>query len=636
MIRLWSLFGRRKTLMTDIYVNGAKIRLDPSKSVGKGGEADIYDIGKGLVVKVFKPPNHPDFEGLPNEQQNARERLLVHQKKLRVFPQNLPERVVAPIDLALDQSGKILGYTMRFLGKSEVLMRYSERRFREAGVPNDLVVSIFKDLFKTVQLIHGQDVVLGDFNDLNILVSGTEANMIDADSYQFKGFLCKVFTARFVDPLLCDPKGDRLSLIRPYVKEADWYAFSVMLMQCLLYVDPYGGVYRPKVQSKNIPHDARPLHRITVFNPEVRYPKPAIPYDRLPDELLQYFHEVFEKDHRGEFPGKLLENLVWHKCAECATEHARRVCPNCAQVAPAAIKEVTVVRGNVTATRLFKTRGIILHATHQGGKLRFLYHENGEFKREDSSKVMQGDLDPQLRFRIKNASTLIGKDQEVVTITPGEPLDRFSVGSYGILPIFDTNENARYWINGSTLMRDGLLGPERIGDVLANQTLFWVGPNFGFGFYRAGGLHVSFVFDAKSKGINDSVKMPPIRGQLIDATCIFTDKLCWFYAAFQTGGETIYQCTVLKVDGTLVATEEARASDASWIAPVRGACGAGNILLVPTDEGIVRVEPVNSRIVVTKTFPDTEPFVDLNSSLHVSPSGLFVVTKNEITQLKIQ
>ncbi len=61
-----------------------------------------------------------------------------------------------------------------------------------------------------------------------------------------------------------------------------------MLMQSLLFVGPYGGVYRPTDKKKTVLHDARPLKRITVFDPEVRYPKPARPYNMLPDDLLGY------------------------------------------------------------------------------------------------------------------------------------------------------------------------------------------------------------------------------------------------------------------------------------------------------------------------------------------------------------
>ncbi len=55
----------------DVYINGKKINLSPQKTIGKGGEADIFDIGNGQAAKIFKQPNHPDYQGQPFAQQAA-------------------------------------------------------------------------------------------------------------------------------------------------------------------------------------------------------------------------------------------------------------------------------------------------------------------------------------------------------------------------------------------------------------------------------------------------------------------------------------------------------------------------------------------------------------------------------------
>jgi len=82
---------------------------------GSGGEAEVYDIG-GVVLKVFKAPDHPDHLR-PEDREAAKRRIDEHQRKLVQFPQNLPARVVVPRELARDASGKIVGYTMQFLEK---------------------------------------------------------------------------------------------------------------------------------------------------------------------------------------------------------------------------------------------------------------------------------------------------------------------------------------------------------------------------------------------------------------------------------------------------------------------------------------------------------------------------------------
>lgn len=337
----------------EVYVDDKKILLDPKKSVGQGGEADVYDIGNDKALKVFKHPAHPDFANSPKEQEAARARIREHSEKLRLFPKNLPKRVVIPEELATDKSGaQIIGYTMRLIKDAEVLMRYTDRNFRQGAATNEKIIKIFRDLYSTISNTHKERVIIGDFNDLNILIVGEEAYIIDADSFQFGKFFARMFTAKFVDPLLCDPRAASPVLIKPHNYNSDWYAYNVMLMEAILFVHPYGGVYRPKDPLKRVPHEARSLRRITVFNPEVRYPKPAVPYTVLSDDLLHHFHMVFEKDTRGEFPVTLIEQIRWTKCVACGTEHARILCPVCAHIAPAAIKEVIVVRGKVIAARI--------------------------------------------------------------------------------------------------------------------------------------------------------------------------------------------------------------------------------------------------------------------------------------------
>jgi tRNA A-37 threonylcarbamoyl transferase component Bud32/ribosomal protein L32 len=617
-----------------VYLGGNKLSLNPSKAIGSGGEADIFDIGGGLVLKVFKQPSHPDFTNMRIEQQIAEQRIREHQKKLPAFPKNLPSRVVSPLNLATNKNGShILGYSMKFLKGYEVILKYADRLYRQSGVSDEEVVETFKDLHNTVAGIHGAGVVIGDFNDLNIMVKNSEAYIIDADSFQFGRFLCQVFTEKFVDPLLCSKNEQRPMLIRKYNSNSDWYAFAVMLMQSLLFVGPYGGVYKPKDKSKRIPHSARPLKRITVFDPEVKYPKPAIRYEVLPDDLLQYFHQLFIEDKRGEFPSYLLNEINWTKCQKCGAVHAKRVCPVCSYYTPSAVVET--VRGNVICKRIFQTAGMIVFSTMQGGRLRYLYYDGKEFKREDNSVVIKGAIRPSMRFRIKSRGTIIGDGDRLFVLAPDGNTTKLAVDSAGTLSLFDANDQHLYWIDDGRLMRDDLLGPKYVGDVLSGRTLFWVGSDFGFGFYKAGNLNIGFVFDTNRSGINDSVKLPPMTGQLVDSTCYFAGNWCWFLYSMREKGITINRCVIVKSDGSVNQTAETREGDGSWLGSIRGKCAAGKFLLSATDEGIVKIEPDGNTLSVVKEFPDTEPFVDSGCHLFAGPSELFVVSRREIKTLRI-
>ena len=620
----------------DVWVHGKRLRLKPQQAIGKGGEADVFTLGNCQVLKLFKPPSHPDYTGQPHEQQQAEARLAEHQTKLPAFPSHVPERVMRPEALVTDRSGRtILGYTMRFLHGAAVLMRYAERRFRQAGVSHATVVTLFRDLHQTLCTLHRAGVVIGDFNDLNVLVLGTEVYLIDADSFQFGPFLCRVFTARFVDPLLCVPNATQLMLHQPHTVASDWYAFTVMLMQCLLFVGPYGGIYRPKDLAHRVPHEARPLHRITIFHPEVQYPKPAIPYSTLPDELLHYWHRVFDQDVREPFPLPLLDTLHWQQCSKCGTEHARSVCPQCTPAAPVAVKEVIRKRGAVTTRCLFHTSGLIVHTAMQDGALAWLYHEQGQLRREDGTAVLHGALDPQMSYRLCGHATLLGKDGLVITVAPGCAPERLRVDCIGSRPLFDANARTRYWTAQGQLLHDSPWGPVYIGDVLAGQTHFWVGQRFGFGLYCAGELSVAFLFDAERRGINDAIRLPPLRGHWIDARCVFTDTHCWLLVATQVQGKIVHRCVLLSAQGTVEATAQAEQYDGSWLGTLPGKDAAGSWLFAPTDEGIVRVEPQHGQLVQTRVFPDTEPYVDSACHLFAGQQGIYVIDRQNIYLLSI-
>ncbi len=63
---------------------------------------------------------------------------------------------------------------MPFLSGMEVLLRYGEKKFRESGgITDAMVTKIFRSLYETLTALHRAGVVIGDFNDLNVLVDPT-------------------------------------------------------------------------------------------------------------------------------------------------------------------------------------------------------------------------------------------------------------------------------------------------------------------------------------------------------------------------------------------------------------------------------------------------------------------------------
>ena len=552
-----------------VLVGNRRVTLDPSSAIGKGGEADVYDLGDGRALKIFKGPTHPDLRHSPAEQRLAKDRLATHQHKLRAFPGGLPDRVVAPGELALCTRGTtVVGYAMPLVVGADPLHRFADARFRsQAGVANRALAAL-RDLHLTLGALHRAGVVVGDLNDLNVLVAGTRAHIIDADSFQFGSYRCEMYTERFVDPLLCDPAASAPQLSRPHNPDSDWYAFAVMLMRSLLGVGPYGGVYRPADPARRVAQSARPLRRITIFDGEVLYPKPARPYRTLPDELIDYLRQVFEADCRGPFPPQLLDALRWTRCRACHTEHARLSCPACSASGAPKSRPAVAVRGGVTA--------------------------------------------------------------EVLTAGAAEIRSRLAQTW--------RNQHRGFVIVGGTLYRESdnpLLGRERGGDVLGEQTRFWVGDHFGVGFYAAGHLQVGFVFATDRGGLNDQVQLPPLRGSLVAAHAAVGRDRAWLFFVEQVRGRLCARCVVVGRGGELLASAESTDPE-HWTFAGATACAAGDYLFVATDEGIARVEVQGTGAAITREFPETEPFVDASTRLALHPRGLLAVGIEQVLLLTME
>ncbi|MCB9754283.1 MAG: hypothetical protein H6713_30445 [Myxococcales bacterium] len=639
----------RATRPRAVYLGRRRVKLDPARIVGQGGEAEVYALDGGLALKLFKQPDHPDFDGLPGQQAAAEQRLEEHQRKLPALlsETRLPAAVVAPRELATTRDGRrVLGYAMPLISGCEPLLRMADVTQRRAhGLTHARAgVDALRRLHEAVGEVHDRGWVLGDFNELNVLVGPAArpgVHLIDVDSFQLPGFPCALFTERFLDPLRCDGH-EQLVPVRPPTRDSDWYAFAVMAMRCAALVGPYGGVHKPRDPKDRVPSSRRPLRRLTVFHPDVRYPRPAIPYQHLPDELLHALVQWFVEDRRGVFPRAPLDALRWTRCDACGLEHARPNCPQCTARSPAIRRETSELRGTVLATTVATTRGPIVHveAEPDEERPRWLAREGDALRREDSRVVVRGALDPRAVVRLERAATLIGLGGQVIRFAEDGARERVAVDCVAGRPAFDARGGALYWAHGGLLYRRSALGPERVGAVLEGQTRLWVGPRFVFGFYRAGALCSGFIHPlrAGAGGLRDGVPLPPLRGRLLAADCVFTRARAWLRTTCELRGALHRSCAVIDERGQLLASVSVSAGDEApaWLTAAGSPCSAGEQVFAPTDDGVVRLELVGGRVLETRRFPDTAAYVDAATRLLITRRGLLAVSSRAITRLELR
>ncbi len=627
--------------MKTVYLNGQALRL--TKEIGAGQEAVVYDMGNGQVAKVYRLPNDPYYAQSPEEQHAAQIRISMHQKKLMAFPKGLPKNVIAPVHLLKDNQGVIVGFTMPFITGAETLLSYGDIQYRESkNISNNEIRDIFVNLHQTLTSLHNHGVVIGDFNDLNTLIKHQQAYIIDTDSFQFGHFLSTMYTEKFVDPLICNlitkGKDSLWTMTKNHNPLGDWYAFAAMLFKTLLFVDPYGGIYKPKDSSKRIKQQLRPYHRINVFNPEVIYPKHAYPYKVLNGDLIHYFQDVFSKDLRGEFPINLLNSMHWQRCNACGIEYSTPRCPICS--VGISLFAPVAVSGNLQVHEIFTTNGVILFTTFQNNKLMYLYHEDDHYKRENTESVMDGPLDRDLHFAINGTATILGKSNAMLTQFPDASHHKNFVDCVGNKPVFDANAQSIFWVENGNIYKSNPLGLQytasNIGQGISDQTLLWTGNAFGFGMYKAGNILQGFVFDMNSKIINDRVALPFIKGQIIDAKCYLSDSMAWLMIATKDKSAYINHCIVVDKQGNILAHIDNSSDDHPWLTHIKGKSASGTFLFCPTDDGVMRIQLDTAGQLESKVFTDTEHHVNEHSQLIVSSHGIYVIKRNKILLLAMK
>lgn len=575
----------------DVFVANEHVRLTDADLLGEGGEARVYRW-KGLALKVFHAPS---------AQKAA---------KLRLFPTGLPGEVVAPLQLVTDRRGSVLGYAMNAVSGAADFGRLASRKRR---LGNAEVTRLFARLQHVVSALHQRLVIVGDFNDGNVLFAGAEPYLIDVDSMQFAGLPCAVGHEKFLDPRLY---GVDLTVGPRFTEGSDWYSFAVMLFSSLLYVHPFGGTH---AKLGTLLRRAEARH--SVFKPDVIWPRLAASLKILPDDVSHWFSVVFDRDERS-VPPAAVTAMQWSKCA-CGSEHARAVCPECHALGVPLVRQVLRAKGRCTARTAFQTSGRILAAAMQGG-LRYAYEENGVVRREDGSEV--GSSNATTSWAVSGATTWsVAANGSVERIEKGKVSERLQTQVRGGTPVFSSSSSSAYRQEHEWLV-DVNTG-SRVGQVLEGQTWLWSGERLSLGFYRAGGFTNAFLLRAGRAGL---VQLVPPRwvGRIVEAEAVFDAHHALLTVVIDADGKETVQRSLYSETGALIA---------SCIGGSKGhAALMGGKVIIATDGGLVLLKTDSGVLLEAMQFTDTQPFVSAGDELLPQPDGsLFVVGPRDITQLTL-
>ncbi|MNM64918.1 hypothetical protein D3C81_763340 [compost metagenome] len=355
----------------------------------------------------------------------------------------------------------------------------------------------------------------------------------------------------------------------------------------------------------------------------------------LSDELLNYFHEIFEKDKRYLADEHILNNIIWTKCTNCGVEHARHTCPNCLTAKPT---QTVTVNAKCTSTKLFETKGVILFSKVEKGILKYIYYENGKLYRENNKVAANFNVNGKTRFDIMGNSTVVGQGEMVIVVNEDGSIEKYRTGTLNGVPVFSTTNDTLYYID-----KDKIVTPEKsimnprieVGGVLENQTWFKVGRQLGFGFYRVGRKTFYFKFDVgKANSLVDDIKLPQIDGQLIDIDAEFSDTHILFSMSVVDKGHIVNHLHLIDSKGNVISSLVDNSSN-RILSSIHGKVLGGDKVLTSSDDGIIALTNNTGRLEEAKIFTDTAPFIESGLRMIAVPEGIYTIASNKVSLIKI-
>jgi formylglycine-generating enzyme required for sulfatase activity/tRNA A-37 threonylcarbamoyl transferase component Bud32 len=243
------------------------IKIKPFDKPKKGGEGEIYQVlDSPLVAKIYYE------EKLKPDHQKKLPILLETAEKLTI-PKRNSFQIAWCVDLVYDspKRNRIIGFLMQFVPGEKIVKAYNPQE-RQKYFPHfnyGYLHQIAINLAKVFQEIHKHNIVMGDVNESNFLVTDyAEVILIDIDSVQIydtresKHYKCTVGTTGYKPPEL-------ESYERVRKPEHDLYGLGVLIYKLLMGgMDPFPEVEGEKSSVYKHPRLALPFETL---HPQVRY-----------------------------------------------------------------------------------------------------------------------------------------------------------------------------------------------------------------------------------------------------------------------------------------------------------------------------------------------------------------------------
>ncbi len=629
------------------------VTIDKSTIIGSGGEGTIH-----------RDPDHPNAGAIkvyhtPTPQKDAKLEWFLTQDL------TLPDRVMAPRELALDTRGSIAGFGMRQLTrKYEKFERLFDGTFcQNHGITTKVVAALGLEIGRDLALIHAfHGAIVGDLNDGTILFDPANPSpaWVDVDSWHLsKALPCVVGTQLYLCPELY---GKNLGQDAPFVAWHDDFSLAVLLFRALLRKHPF----KAGIHQQHTSVLARAQHGLTVLDKGVAYPPAGLKPEILSDRLIEALLRQLKRQAKAPFPLEALRE--YHdeltECRGCGVWYpaSRRSCPQCAA---ATVVQIPAALG-FALEELLATHGIVLHAQLQGRTVFSVCEEAGSvvlYRKPELGSAERTGLAfthaADRTFGIFGDVLVVADDSGttddvtrlfLLELSAGgvRPLKQLTTNVFaGRSPVFGTSRRFLYRLAGNSLLRTERFGidnvlEETVCDVFQNQCWFACDPNPPSGEVILGmnrDIATTFWFlstsDADGKRFETrSVEVPPLEAHesLLDLVIRFTaDDVLLVRRTRRAGQERVRIDRIGVKDATVNLSRVLAVIDHPHWDEIQGLAFGGKIVMIPTDNGIVRVRLDTFD---AQTLPGTQSVSAADDRLFVYGGDLVTARSNRVCALR--
>jgi hypothetical protein len=247
---------------------GNQLELTQNDYIAGGGEGKVYGKG-GTAFKIYHDPQK-----------------MIPIGKIDALSKLSSQNVLAPRDIVLDLKKKPIGFTMRLISDTIFLTWLFNRGWKQQNnVDDNIIINILKIMRSTTITLHNESCVVGDYNELQFLVSKfyTDVFFVDSDSYQIGSYPCTA---------VMDTIRDRSLPFGTFNKETDWFAYAIVTFQLWIGVHPYMCKH-PNYSRADVKNFKMMEDGISAFSKDVTLPKQAMSLDVIPIDLREWYKCIF-------------------------------------------------------------------------------------------------------------------------------------------------------------------------------------------------------------------------------------------------------------------------------------------------------------------------------------------------------